>query len=269
MKKNSLYLFIFLAIFALIFFAPIKKLAQEPSAQDQTVLQAESTYRSQFDSYRQSYRDYQIAKSEWQKSNTLKAEQEAITAAKKVAVARAEVQKAYTSWLRLKILSYTLVYAQSQSLADRLNQQINWFSDHQSKINASQSVTQFDDIMTEYYSQRSQRERLFGVCQIHHKLAQLTSYQHLARSLYDPVLTKLNDKQDDPEIKQGLSRVALLGEEINSQITNSKNTAGSLESGDFTVANAFKKASESFEIIRVKQLELVDLMNELDQDYAN
>ncbi len=241
-------------------------------AQDQTIQtainQAESDYRYQFDRYRTHYTQYQISKSEWEKTKTIKAEQEALEAAKLVATQRGEVLKAYTLWIRLKLLEFSSVYPEIQNLTDRLSIQAQWFSSHQTEISATSSVAMFDEVMGRYVDQKPERDQLFASAQIHLKLAKLTSYQHLIRSLYEPILSSLQGRTDPAEIQQGLFRISSLAENTNNRITEAKTLVGPLESGDLPVKQVFRNVNEVLEDIRAKQLQLLELMNELDVRYV-
>ena len=216
-------------------------------AQDTTIQiainQAESGYRYQFDLYRTLYTQYQVSKSEWKKTMTIKAEQEALEAAKLVASQRGEVQKAYTLWIRLKLLEFSSVYQEVQGIADRLSVQAQWFSSHQTEISATSSVTMFDEVMGRYVDQKPERDQLFASAQIHLKLAKLTSYQHLIRSLYEPILSALQGRTDPAEIQQGLFRISSLAEDTNNRITEAKTLVGPLESGDLPVKQAFRNVN--------------------------
>lgn len=242
--------------------------AQEASSLEPAIDQAEASYRYQFDLYRQDHHEYQVAKSEWQKSATLKGEQEALVAAKLVATSRAEVQKSYTHWIRLKLLNLVSVYPDAQPVTDKLSEQIEWYSKHQAQVASTDSVVTFDEVMGDYFTRKPSRDKLYAAAQIHLKLAQLSSFQHIARSLYEPILTVLQNKQDQPEVKQGLIHISKLGEEINTQLVKTQSMIGPLESEDLRVQQVFRKTNEALEIIRFKQIELLNLMSELDQRYV-
>lgn len=260
-----------LSLFSILALLSLFTLAGKTTAQDlqPSIDQAETDYRFQFDLYRQSYQEYQVAKSEWQKTKTIKAQEEALTAAKTVAHNRAGVQKAYSLWLRLRLLNRLSVYPDAQAIADRLETQANWFTDHQARVATVNTVAGFDEEMTTYFQQKGARDILFASGQIHLKLATLSYYQHLIRSLYEPILAKLETKQDIPEVVQGLSRVETLGEEINTQIDATKALISPLESGNVALTQTFRKVTEGLIKIQTSQIALLNLIFELEQNYGN
>ncbi len=260
MKK----LFIILSFF--LIFVPALALAQGDSLTTQ-IPTAESDYRYQFDQYRARYQAYVTAKQTYESDKTLVAETAALNAAKAVAIARSATLRTYTAWVRLRLLSLISVYPQAAEYADGLNTQIVWYQNHEAAISSTTSLSSFDQVMNDYYFKRTERQKLYSAAQIVLKLAELAGFQHEARGQFDPILTALKDKQNVPEVQQGLIHIAQIGDEINVLITATQTIVGSIQSEDLAAKQALQKASEKLDAIRTKQLELITFITELEQNY--
>jgi hypothetical protein len=255
---------IFITVIATPIFAqtiPEEAAVQNPS-------QAEADYRYQFDLYRGAYNDYLITKSEYLKTNSLKASQEALTAAKKLAILRSEVLRTYNRWLMLQLLEKKTYYPEVEKSITALNTQFEWYLTHKAKINAAASLPAFESVMAEYVKSQPERNKLYATAQIDLKLAQIAQNQVQAKMLYDPLLVKLEPQKTIPEIEQGLSRVTATGEQINALILETKTKAGTIESEDMDVNQALRQASTRLENLRSLQLSLISTMMELETRYV-
>lgn len=230
--------------------------------------QAEADYRFQFDRYRTSYNDYLVTKSEYLKSGSLKAEQEALAAAKVTAVYRAEVLRTYNRWMMLQLLQYQTPFPQVIESVGKLTTQFNWYLDHKAKIEAAVSVAAFEEVMAEYVSEQKNRDKVYAMAQVDLKLAKIAFFQQQARSLYDPILVVLQGKTNIAEVEQGLVKVADLGQQINDSILEARTKAGAIESGDLEVFQALRQTSERLELMRSRELTLINTMMELETRYV-
>lgn len=264
MTIKNLLTTILIVSLSILFVSPIT--AQETVSNQ--INQLEADYRYQFDQYRTAHRAYQISKAEYITTGTLKAEQEALTDAKIVAIASADVLRTYTSWLRLLLLEHASTYSRVNVITERLNLQIDAYLQHKSQIEASGSVVAFEAVMEEYKLGQDNRDKLFASSQIELKLAQLASFQHQARSLYDPLIDQLAEQAKVPEIEQGMARISQLGDQINQGITNTSQLVGPIESEDFNIRQASRRASENLQLIHSQQLSLLDVMIELENRYG-
>lgn len=261
MKKTLLILPIFLVA---IFFGTVS--AQENTLTAQ-ITTAEADYRFQFDQYRSAYQNYIVSKAGWEKDKTLIAEQAALNNAKAVAVARSKTLRAYTQWVRLRLLNLVSVYPQAQEYADQLNTLSVWYQTHEASIASTTSLDAFDQVMNSYYFERLNRQKIYTSAQIALKLSELASIQHESRSLYDPILTALRDKQSIPQVQQGLIHIAQIGDRINTLITETNTIIGSIQSEDLAAKQASQKASDKLDAIRSAQLELIGFITELEANY--
>ncbi len=244
-------------------------MAQVPEGSDiPSSVQAEADYRYQFDQYRNSYNDYLVTKTEYHETGSLQAEQEALGAAKKVAVNRAEVLRTYNRWVMLQLLEFRTPYPQAETTAAKLNTQFGWYLDHKAKIQATASVSAFESVMDEYTAETKNREKLYAQAQIDLKLAWIAFFQQQARALYDPILSELMKKTDIPEVEQGLAKVAALGDQINELILNTRTKVGAIESEDIEVAQGLRQVGKLLEELQSKQLVLINTMMELETRYV-
>jgi len=265
MKKLTL-LFFSLLLFS---FALTPTHSQESAPVDQ-VTQAENDYRYQFDLYRDAYNSYTLTKSSWESSGSLKAEQEAIEAAKKAATARDDVMISYTRWLRVQLLEFTSTYEKAINLANRLEELNQWYEQHKVNIQTASSVDAFDLVMAEYSDPLTalNRETLYSATQTELKIAKIAYFQHQSRALYDPVLKILETKTDIPEVKQGLEHIDEVGTKINDELTSISSFGGTLEAESFNSRQYFRKVNERLSIVQTDQITLLNLMIELESRYA-
>ncbi len=269
---------IFIVVLILIFVHSSSILAQEaPIATESAttgqslIKQAEADYRYQYDLYRNAHFDYVRTKKIWQSSKSLKAEQEAITAAKLVATTRVDVLSAYIRWVRLQLLEFASVYPKVVDIAVRLEAQNNLLLVHKTKIESVTTIIDFDKIMAEYSDPlaTSARNSLFAIAQLELKLANLAYYQHQSRSLYDPVLKIVEPKTGIPEVESGLVRIKQLGDTINTELVDLGNFSGSLESESFSEQSFFKKANERLSQLHTNQINLLNFIIELESRYGH
>lgn len=247
---------------------PVRAQAVPEARQTTEVIQAESDYRFQFDSYRNLYLAYQTTKTEYLRTGSLRAEQEALSAAKALSAARADVLRAYNRWLTLQLLQYTTAFPQVAETVQKLTEQFNWYLDHKTKVQAATTVTALETVMEEYVTGLKERNKLYALAQIDLKLAKLAYFQQQARLLYDPILIILEGKRSIPEVEQGITKVATLGEQINALILEARTKAGAIESGDLEISQAFKQTTTRLETLRSQQLTLITTMMELESRYG-
>lgn len=252
---------------ALLFLGVTRVLAQET-----TVAQAEADYRFQFDVYRAEYQAYQVDKSEYLRTGTLKAEQEALESGKIAATARAKTLVAYTQWMRLQLLQYVSQYPRVAELASRLDQQNAWYQIHQTEISAATSKTAFESVMEKYINDLEEREKLYMLAQIELKLARLTSFRLEIIRLADPLRVVLA-QVDSPEIVQGLSRVdeslVALETRIKAESEMSKVLEGQKVIGRRDdPQDAGRNSTREIESLRQLTLSTINILAELEGRYG-
>lgn len=252
---------------AMLFFGVTRVLAQETTA-----AQSEADYRFQFDGYRTAYQTYQVDKSEYLRTGTLKAEQEALESGKLAAIARVKTLAAYTQWMRLQLLQYANQYSRAAELASRLDQQNVWFLSHQTEISAATSKTVFEAVMEKYTDDLEQREKLYMLAQIELKLARLTSFRLEIIRLADPLRVVLA-QADSPEITQGLSRadenLIALETRINTESEMSKVLEGMKIAGRRDdPQDAGRNSTREIESLRQLTLSTINILAELEGRYG-
>jgi hypothetical protein len=256
--------------FILIFFAGSAVVAQEVS---DPILRAESDYRYQFDLYRTSYQQYQVNKSEFLKSKTLKSEQEALESAIAVSLNRNDVQRAYSQWLRLQLLQYKDLYPLSGVMADKLEVQSQWYQTNKAKLSSSGNRQVFEANMQEYVTTLIDRDRVFGQAQIEHKLAHMYRIRKDIEAKLSTIRPTLEAKRDIPEVQQGLTRVDEHFSDIDTNIKALSDEAKLLEQGGLKnekndPVRVLPKSIAKLEAIRKLELNVLNILIELDTNYA-
>ncbi len=242
-------------------------------AQETPIAKAEADYRFQFDLYRTAYQSYQVNKAEYLKSGTLKAEQEALEAAKEASLARADVLRTHTQWLRLQLLETSPIYLRSSELADRLDQLSQSYLADKSKINAAGDKTEFESVQAEYTTALPQRERLIAQSQIELKLAKLALFREEIMRLYEPLIPILTTHQQIPEVEQGMTRVATNFDDLNARIQTLSENAKVLESTDIRTtrndpATVNRTTTKELESLRQLILNTISILSELEARYG-
>lgn len=257
------------------FFAAHGVYAQTPDATlENSVTKAEADYRFQFDLYRTAYNTYLVDKSEYLKNQTLVSEQEALTSAKQTMLARADVYRAYDQWLRMSLFQYKDIYPMSSLMADKLEVQSQWFTQHKIRTSSAGNKTAFDQIVLEYADTQLDRERIFTQAQIELKLARLYRIRLDVQKLYDTIRNQLTPQIGTPEVEQGLLRsdahLKSIDEKINllsaeAKILGEGGTKSEKNDPKRVSANSIKKLED----IRSELLNLITILTELEQNYAS
>lgn len=241
----------------------------QPDTSSQPVSQAESDYRYQFDLYRDAYNQYQVKKASFLGSNTLKAEQEALLAAKSAASHRDDVLLAYTRWLDLRLLTYQDIYPQTANISSSLLSQSNFFLDHKSQVEAvgdSQTLTSVNQTLLD---RQEPLDRNYFQAQTELKLAQLTWYHTQAAQIFDPLKTKLLTLTSIPEVEQGLSRVNTLTDSFPQKVSAISQLASDLVNSKdvYDVTSQKNKIIEQLQSLYTDQETIFKIMVQLEVYY--
>lgn len=247
--------------------------ASTASAQPTPLDQAEADYRFQFDLYRTAYQQYQVDKAEYLKSGTLKAEQEALESAKAASLARADVLRTYTQWLRLQLLALAEGYPRAGELASRLELLNQWYLDHKVKINAAGTKTVFEQVQQEYIDGLETREKLYLQSQIELKLARLMAFRLELMRLYQPLQIKLATQVSIPEVEQGMVRSEENFATIETRIKALSETVKVLEVTEARRATEEtgtirRNASRELESLKDLTLTTINILSELEVRYG-
>jgi hypothetical protein len=264
MKRSAVLIFTLLIILGI-----------GPVAAQDSISQAEADYRFQFDLYRTAYQQYQIDKAEYRQTGTLRSESEALDSAKLASVARAEVLKTYTTWLRMRLLAFETVYPRTAELATRLEVLNNWYQEHAAKVEAATSTEAFELVQKEYTDGLVAREELYLQSQIELKLGELTSYRLDLEQLFEDLRPKLEAQSSNLEIEQGISRTVANFETLDEQIASLSEDATQLEPTESSASrrssrDAVRRAAiHELESMRELLLRTITLLSELEVRYGS
>ncbi|MBI3954794.1 hypothetical protein HY333_02000 [Candidatus Collierbacteria bacterium] len=247
-----------LILFALwLSFSPVR--AQE---------NAPSDYRYQLDQYRRHYAEYQVYKTDFLNHQTLNNEQTAILAAKQAIIAR-ELAKAN---FHLSLIPPLKALSLDQPIVERTISNLEKVASfHQSQSLAAQSITVKSDLTNfslNYLKELPERNTIADAAYLNLKLAVLIRYQEEAKRAFDSILSKLKPRQDLVSVKNGLSQIETLANQINQKITALISGSDSLKTGDYNSKQFYDQSVETLTEIQSLQLKLVNLIIELDTNYV-
>lgn len=130
-------------------------------------------YLYQFDQYRQAYKDYQVAKSQYQTYQTLTAETIALEQTIKMLQVRDEVIATYLTALRLRLAEKTKVgSSRLNALYLQLDEEIIWFREHKENLTSAGSIPDLLSLSKQTEDRYKNTEIL-----IYHSLVEIFLYQ--------------------------------------------------------------------------------------------
>lgn len=228
-----------------------------------------SDYQYQLDLYRTNFAEYQILKNDYDAHPTLANEQKAILAAKRAIVSR-ELTLAYyfltiVDSLTGSSVDYPLV---NQAITD-LNTIAQFHfgkSQEAGKIVTRSDLTQFT---LKYLAAVAAQKDSIAHAQVANKIAQLIRFQREAKRAYDALVPTLQATIEDVNVQNGIGQIQVYSQQINDQIAalaeSTKNT--SFESRG--VDQFFEDTSQTLIQIRSLQTRLINIIIDLDTNYAN
>lgn len=180
--RKPVALFIFLALFGLVFSLPAKLLAQE-SPSDFDFAQAYKDYVFALNNYNSEHAEYLLAKAQYKQAGTLVSQTKAREETVGMLEARDEVVIVYLTAVRMKLVEAEGVPDITKNgLFARLDAEIAWFRDHKSRIASAGTLADLE--------KDSQ-----GASERFNKLSQSVAYEVLATIPFGK-LSLMRDKSD-------------------------------------------------------------------------
>ncbi len=226
-------------------------------------------YQYQLDQYRGSYAEYQIFKNDYQTNPTLNNEQKAVLAAKR-SIASRELTLAYYSLIMIDDLKASGVdYPIVNTAVSDLNT-IGQFHFDQSqsaaKINTKADLTAFT---TKYLASTADQKDNLSHAMVAIKIGELIQIQNNAKQAYDSLLPSLKTNQDQLNVQNGIGQIQSYSQQINDQIAALAKKTTETSTASIDQAQFFDDSSQSLMQIRSLQSRLINIIIELDTNYAH
>lgn len=252
-------------IFVTIFVAFIAIFSVKAFAQGNNL----SDYQYQLDQYRSNYSEFQILKNDYLAHSTLNNEQKAILSAKQTLSSRELTLSYYFLVLVDSIKSSAVDYPLVNTALNDLNDiaQFHFSESVQAgKIVTRQDLTAFT---TKYSQQVAKQADIIARSQIANKIAQLIHLQQESKRAYDALLPSLQTKIDDVNVQNGIGQVQSFSQQINDQISALTQKASSISVLAQNSEQLYQDAQDTLSQIRAIQVRLINIIIDLDTNYAN
>lgn len=218
--------------------------------------------------YRKNHTEFQTLKTDNQKNPTLDNQQKALQAAKQTIVSRDTAKIAYIELLLSQIESQHLT---QDYLLQTEKELVNAQKFYQSQIKLAKDIVSVEDLTNftlKYLETQTPYQNQIIKAQATRKLAILIRLQINAKNAYNDLLPKISDKSTAP-VTAGLTRISQLADNINQKILTNTITIKDSEVTNYSKPNFYSKQTESLSQIKTLQVELINILIDLEKNYAN
>lgn len=227
-----------------------------------------SDYNFQLDLYRKNYAEYLNFKNDYTAHPTLNNEQKALLSAKQTISSRELTWANFILVLSDTIGQTGVNYPLSDKAKVDLASITKYHFDQ--AVAVSSVVTRAD--LTAFTKNElkiiSSHKLALTKAQVASKLAQLIKFQIDAKAAYDSLLPKLDVVRDEVTVKNGLDQIQTLSLQINDQIAALAQKTGALNVEQFSADQFYADSSEILSQIRGNINRLVNVIIDLDTNYA-
>lgn len=228
-----------------------------------------SDYQYQLDLYRINYAEYQLLKKDFENNPTLNNEQKAVLAAKQAIVSR-ELALAYFSFVMVDGLKSAEVDYPVVNKAINDMSTIGQF--HLSQSREAQKVVTKADITNftkNYLEQVAKQKDIFAHAQVAGKIASLIHLQQEAKRAYDALLSRLETNMDNLNVQNGIGQIKSYSGQINDQIEALAKRTGEVNLENIDAQQFYDESGLVLSQIRTLQNRLINIIIELDTNYAS
>jgi len=228
----------------------------------------QADYNYQLTQYRKHYTEFKVLKEDSQKNPTLDNQQRALQAAKQAIISRDTAKIAYIELILSQIRSQKLNQDYILQTEKELVRAQEFFKN---QIKLAKNITSTEDLTNftlRYLEDQTPHQNQIIKAQAVKKLAVLIRLQINAKNTYDNLLPRINDKTLTP-VSAGLTKVTQLADNINQKILQDINSIKESEVTSYSKSSFYKKQTENLNQIKTLQVELVNILVDLEKNYAN
>jgi hypothetical protein len=228
----------------------------------------QSDYDYQLTQYRKHHAEFQVLKEDNQKAPTLDNQQKALQAAKQTIISRDTTKIAYIELILDSIRSQKITQDYVlQAEKDLVSAREFYIS----QINLAKNIISIEDLTNftlEYLEAQLPYQSQIIKAQATRKLAILNRLQINTQNAYDGLLPSISDNTLNPVVA-GLNRINQLSKSINETLQTSIQMVNDSEVSNYSKQSFFNKQIEKLFNIKNFQIELVNILVDLEQNYAN
>lgn len=229
----------------------------------------QSDYDFQIDQYRRNYSEYQVFLSDFIDHPTLNNEQKALLSAKRSLVSRELMVANFYLILSDKITSNKVDFPIiNQSLADLRT--ISQY--HFSQAELADQIVSKDDLSkftSNYLDQVGRQRSKVAQAQVANKIAELLALQQETIRAQNALMPALSDKLNNVNVSNGLNQLQNFQNEITNKINSLADTTSKLTIGEQSEEQLYTDSSQALSDIQTTLNKLINVIIELDTNYAN
>jgi len=230
---------------------------------------SKSDYEYQLSQYRRSYTEFTQLKRDYLQNRTLDNQQKSIIIAKQALLARDLAKAAYARYLTDLITQHNTNYVGFESTLTRLSSAVSFYTLNSTRSQAIATPADLKTFSDEYVLASIIPDRSFYYGQEAAKLAQLIRFHLDAQKIFDSIRPKITQDGQPIPLKARLQEIPILAEEINQKIaTQAALIIPKVEEKPISGNDYFSEKIKTLTQIRSLQTELVDLLVDIDLNYA-
>lgn len=235
-----------------------------------TVIHAtpQSDYDYQLTQYRKHNAEFQVLKEDNQKTPTLDNQQKALQAAKQTIISRDTTKIAYIELILSSIRSQNITQNYVLQAEKDLVSARTFYT---SQISLAKNIISVEDLTKftqDYLEAQLPHQSQIIRAQATRKIVILNRLQINAQNAYDGLLPSISDNTLNPVVA-GINRINQLFSNINESLQAGISQVNVSEVSNYSKLSFFNKQTERFIEIQNLQIELVNILIDLEQNYAN
>jgi hypothetical protein len=228
----------------------------------------QSDYDYQLTQYRKQNAEFNILKEVSQKNSTLDNQQKALQSAKQTIISRDQAKIAYIELILSSIRAQNLTQNYILQTEKELVEAQGFYKN---QIGLAKNIISTEDLTKftkEYLKAQLSYQNNIIKAQATRKLAILIRLQVNIKNSYDSLLPKITNKTINP-VSAGLLKITQLSGDINNKILSNTEAIKSSEVTNYSKSSFYGKQIEGLTQIKNQQVELVNILIDLEKNYAN